>query len=107
MNAAEQTSAELLADKLVEALSRALRPSTVPIESQLWDVDAIAVWMGLSAETVSRGVVTRTGFPAPVQPTANRHAQKRWFAGEVIEWARRNRGADLPRGRGRPRATQT
>lgn len=91
-------------DRLADVLAKAMRPSGVPLDMQLWDVDAIGDWMGLSADTVSKNVVTRTAFPEPVQPTASRHAQKRWFAGEVIAWAKQNRGA-LPKGRGRPRAT--
>lgn len=104
MNVAEQSSAEILAEKLAEALSRALKPSTVPIDVQLWDLEAVAAWMGLSIDTVGRNVITRAAFPTPIKPTNSPQAQKRWFAGEVIEWARRNRGSNLPKGRGRPRS---
>lgn len=90
-------------DRLADVLAKAMRPTGVPLDMQLWDVDTIGEWMGLSADTVSKNVVTRPAFPVPIQPTASRHAQKRWFAGEVIAWARQNRGV-LPKGRGRPRA---
>lgn len=100
---AEQSGAEMLASKLAEALARALQPSTMPIDVRLWDTEAVASWLGLSVDTVSRQVITRAGFPTPIKPTNSAQSQKRWFAGEVIDWARRNRGSNLPRGRGRPR----
>ena len=74
----------------------------VPVSDQLWDAAAIGNWMGLSPDTVADAVVVREGFPAPVQPTDARHGKRLWFADEVIQWARANRGR-LPKGRGRPR----
>jgi hypothetical protein len=89
-------------DKLTKALELKGFPA-------MWSTEQIANWMGLSETTVAGRVVTRLGFPQPVVPTGSREAQKRWFADEVIEWARVNRGT-LPDGRaglrkgGRPRA---
>ncbi|WP_197337912.1 hypothetical protein [Ralstonia solanacearum] len=86
--------------RLVSDLRRVLQ--AVPLSDQLWDAAAIGDWMGLSAETITDAVVVREGFPKPVQPTAARQGKRLWFADEVIEWARANRGR-LPIGRGRRR----
>lgn len=87
----------------LEAVLKDLEKCSLPLEDRLWDVAAIAEWLQLSVDTVSRAVVTRPGFPVPVQAVAGALARRRWFAGEVIRWARQNRGR-LPAGRvGRPR----
>jgi hypothetical protein len=82
---------EVLLPRLEQLIHR-LEAGRVPLEDQLWDIGAIAAWLNLSADTVSRGVVTRPGFPAPVQAGSGKLARRRWFAGEVIRWARANRG---------------
>lgn len=71
-----------------------------------WAVDDIGEWLGLSKFTTSQSVVTRPGFPEPIVPSGG-CGQKRWFADEVVEWFRVNRGK-VPKGRagskqGRPR----
>jgi hypothetical protein len=81
---------ELLVPRL-EALLKDLEKCSLPLEDRLWDVAEIAEWLRLSVDTVSRSVVTRPGFPAPVQAVAGALARRRWFAGEVIRWARQNR----------------
>jgi hypothetical protein len=78
-------------DQLISVLSR---PNTT-FNDQLWDVEQIAVWMKLSVDTIARSVVTRSDFPKPLQPVGTIYAQKRWFAGEIIKWAREHR-AILP-----------
>lgn len=88
---------ELLMPRL-EALLTNLEKFRLPVDDQLWDVTAIAEWLRLSADTVSRSVVTRPGFPEPVQPVSGALTRRRWFAGEVICWARKNRSR-LPTGR--------
>lgn len=79
----------------LEALVRDLEERKLPVEDRLWDAGDIAQWLNLSVDTVSRSVVTRPGFPAPVQPVPGPLARRRWFAGEVIRWAKQNR-ARLP-----------
>lgn len=95
---------ELLVPRL-EALLKDLEKCSLPLEDRLWDVAAIAGWLHLSIDTVSRFVVTRPGFPSPVQAVPGALARKRWFAGEVIGWARQNRGR-LPVGRAGRRRRQ-
>lgn len=82
---------ELLVPRL-EALLKDLEKCSLPLEDRLWDVAAIAEWLQLSVDTVSRSVVTRPGFPTPVQAVSGALARRRWFAGEVVRWARQNRG---------------
>lgn len=82
---------------------------------QTWSVEDIGVWLGLSKHTTGQRVVTRPGFPDPIVPAGITGAQKRWFADEIIEWFRKNRGSlpkaragragGISRGRGRPRGS--
>ncbi|GFZ59377.1 hypothetical protein PSE10C_34810 [Pseudomonas amygdali pv. eriobotryae] len=89
-------SADLL--MTLRALVTELRTLRVPIDDELWAFDDIALYLKLSQYTVERRVVVQPGFPNAFQPCANgkgSRAVKRWFAGEVIKWARQNR-ARLP-----------
>lgn len=86
----------------LEAIERKLSSGKAPAT---WSASEIAAWLGLSKYTVSQTVVARPGFPEPIVPGGVQGGEKRWFADEVIEWFRKNRGA-LPKGRvsaGRPR----
>jgi hypothetical protein len=69
-----------------------------PFSETLWSSDQIAQWLGLSKVTVEMRVVTRPGFPAAFRPVNSKQAQRRWFANEVLEWARSNRGV-IPAGK--------
>ncbi|WP_249173502.1 hypothetical protein [Burkholderia dolosa] len=62
------------------------------LDETLWSTEQIASWLGLSKSTVELRVVTRTDFPACIRPVESKQAQRRWFASDVLEWARRNRG---------------
>jgi len=87
-----------MTDLIIDALktiARQVQDNSVPVEDQMWTAEQIGNYMKLSAFTVSQKVVTRPGFPAPCLPTGS---TKRWFAGEVIQWAKLNRGK-LPIGR--------
>lgn len=90
-------------DSIDRRLAAGHAPST-------WSVEDIATWLGLSKYTVDQRVVARPGFPEPIVPGGVRGGQKRWFADEVTEWFRTNRGtlpkARAGRPRGRPRATE-
>lgn len=86
----------------LDAIERKLVLGNAPAT---WSAKDIASWLGLSKYTVSQTVVVRPGFPEPIVPGGVQGGEKRWFADEVIEWFRVNRGA-LPKGRsssGRPR----
>jgi hypothetical protein len=84
----------------LESIERRLATKSAP---ETWSVDDISLWLGLSKFTTNQRVVTRPGFPKPIVPVGTEGAQKRWFADEVIEWFRQNRGA-MPKPRsGRPR----
>lgn len=73
-------------------------PRVTPAD-ELWTAEDIASYLKLAVDTTERRVVTRPDFPAPLQPClTGKKAAKRWFAGEVIEWARRNRSR-IPAGR--------
>lgn len=73
--------------RLVHALEKPKKP-----EETLWSVDQIAQWLGLSKQSVELRVVTRPDFPAGLRPVDTRQAQRRWFASDVMEWARRSKG---------------
>ncbi|MBI6669855.1 hypothetical protein B1F73_04525 [Pseudomonas syringae] len=92
-------SAELLVT--LRAIVVELRAPRVSIDDELWTFEDIAQYLKLSQYTVERRVVVRPGFPEALQPCASgkgTKAVKRWFAGEVIKWARQNR-AKLPSAR--------
>lgn len=96
-NVAKNTESEDLLNTL-RALVAELRGSKVTIDDELWTFDDIAHYLKLSQYTVERRVVVQPGFPDALQPCATgkgSKAVKRWFAGEVIKWARQNR-AKLP-----------
>ncbi|MBI6845247.1 hypothetical protein YA0016_26400 [Pseudomonas syringae] len=101
----DHDSAELLIT--LRELVNELRASRVPIDDELWAFDDIAQYLKLSQYTVERRVVVQSGFPNAFQPCATgkgSKAVKRWFAGEVIKWARQNR-AKLPSQRNIRRAS--
>lgn len=75
-------------DRLIDAIEKQpLKP-----EETLWSSDQIACWLGLSKQTVETRVVTRLGFPAALRPVDSKQAQRRWFASDVMEWARSSSG---------------
>ncbi|MGO2705717.1 MAG: hypothetical protein ACTIBJ_14845 [Pseudomonas helleri] len=80
----------------LRALVNELRAPKVSIDDELWTSDDIAQYLKLAQYTVERRIVVQPGFPLAFQPCATgAKAVKRWFAGEVIKWARQNR-AKLP-----------
>lgn len=92
-----EDQASLLA-ALQDLVAQLKRPQ-VPAEDQLWTAEDIADYLKLASDTTERRVVTRPDFPVPLQPCpTGKRAAKRWFAAEVINWARLNR-CKLPTGR--------
>ncbi|MGT2471677.1 hypothetical protein [Paraburkholderia terrae] len=86
-------------DRLIEVLERPNAKET------LWSSEQIASWLGLSKQTVELRVVTRPGFPSALRPVDSKQAQRRWFANDVMEWARSTAGT-IPASRpGRRRKT--
>jgi len=83
----------------ISNLAEQFKKTQIPVEDTLWSHIEIAGYLKLATEVVSRYVVTRTDFPEPLQPCpTGKRAAKRWFAGEVIRWAKQNRG-NLPKPR--------
>ncbi|KVG83230.1 hypothetical protein WJ36_10720 [Burkholderia ubonensis] len=94
--------------KLIPELRRLVAALEQPkrLDETLWSTEQIAKWLDLSKATVELRVVTRKDFPAGIRPVESKQAQRRWFASDVLEWARRNRGT-LPTPRpGRRRSAQ-
>lgn len=89
-------------ERLVSAIEKPKR-----LDETLWSTDQIAQWLGLSKPTVELRVVTRKDFPAALRPVETKQAQRRWFASDVLEWARSNRGTLPPPRPGRRRKTQS
>jgi len=86
-----RTDISRLLEKLDLLIGQWQRPS-VGTHDTLWTNQDIAAWLQLSLDTVERRVITRPEFPAPLQPChTGQRAAKRWFAGEVIKWARQHR----------------
>lgn len=80
--------------ELLPALTRLVAALEKPrkLEETLWSSEQIGKWLGLSKQTVELRVVTRPGFPAALRPVDSKQAQRRWFASDVLEWARMNKG---------------
>ena len=80
-----------LCSVLLALVAQLQRPSVAPTD-ELWTAEDIAGYLKLAVDTTERRVVTRPDFPAPLQPCqTGTRAAKRWFAGEVITWARQSR----------------
>lgn len=80
-------------------IAEQITANSLPLEDRLWTAQDIGDYMQLSEFTISRKVASQPNFPDPIKPTGS---SRRWFAGEVIEWARVNR-ARMPQGRNRRR----
>jgi hypothetical protein len=80
--------------ELLPALTRLVAALEKPrkLEETLWSTEQIGEWLGLSKQTVEMRVVTRPGFPAALRPVDSKQAQRRWFASDVLHWARTNKG---------------
>lgn len=89
MNTENADPIDQLADRIVAALEQR-KPK--PLEETLWTVEQIAEWLSLSKVTVEIRVVSRQDFPAALRPVDSKQAQRRWFASDVVEWARHNTG---------------
>jgi hypothetical protein len=77
----------------MDAVLDELRKPPLPLEHALWSSDQIAAWLGLSKQTVEVRVVTRKDFPAALRPVETKQAQRRWFASDVMKWARSTAGS--------------
>ncbi|WP_374424587.1 hypothetical protein [Chromobacterium sp.] len=91
-------------EQRIDALVISLEKGNAPA---IWSADDIAEWLDLSVFTIKQSVVARPGFPNAILATGAKSGQKRWFADEVIEWVRKNRGtlpAARPAGRRRKSA---
>lgn len=85
-----ENQTELL-DALKSLVLQLSQPRIQPAD-ELWTADDIAHYLKLSTDSTERRVVTRPGFPAALQPCdTGTRAARRWFAQEVITWARQNR----------------
>ncbi|WP_068390043.1 hypothetical protein [Ventosimonas gracilis] len=96
------TTQEDIASVLNELVLFLKRPN-IAADDELWTCEDIAAYLKLSTATVERRVVVRPEFPEAIQPCATgKHAVRRWFAGDVIRWAKQNKGK-LPKSKARGR----
>lgn len=75
-------SETILSDILAE-----LRRPRIPLEDELWDAHDLAGYFKVSPRTAAEKIAARPSFPNPIRVSGTR-----WRAGDVIEWARRQRG---------------
>lgn len=75
--------------RAMEASASAMKVSKAP---DLWTTEDIATWLKLTNGEVRDRIVKMPTFPAPFSPTQSKQGHKVWFAADVIEWARINRG---------------
>ena len=55
----------------------------------LWTAKEIADWMQYKPEHVRKNIVTLPDFPRAFNPSGKLHGVKRWFADDVVDWARK------------------
>lgn len=72
-------------DELAKAIARQIN---VPLEDQLWDAEDCARYFKMSRESFLKYKAPQPSFPKPHGP-----GHPRWFAGEVIRYARTSRAA--------------
>lgn len=75
---------------LQEALSvmaAAAKEARIPLDKRLWDIDDVAEYFKQSKYTTQQRVIKQPGFPQTVSMVSDR-----WFAGDVIDWAKKSRG---------------
>jgi hypothetical protein len=85
----------------LDELIKILRLGDVPV---IWGVADIATWLDLSEVTVKLRVITQKDFPPEFVPTGSSEASRRWFAADIVRWAKKNVGA-IPRGRRKKKST--
>jgi predicted DNA-binding transcriptional regulator AlpA len=84
---------EAIIDEFVHRLIAAMdlqKPKK--LTETLWNAEQVAEWFGLSRVTVDTRVITRPDFPKALRPVDSKQSQRRWFASDVVEWARTNTG---------------
>jgi predicted DNA-binding transcriptional regulator AlpA len=72
---------DLLAEKI------AARTSRVPISLKYLTVDDLADMLAMHAQTIREDIVTKPGFPAPIEPLGRK--SRRWNALAVKVWLER------------------
>ncbi len=85
------TAAEQITPDTNAMLAELLRKLDRPEEKEMWTIQDIAIYTGLSRDTVQKVLTKRVGFPSPVIPLGNRKGHKIWPAKEVKAWLMRNR----------------
>jgi len=99
MNTANEAIEQKALITAIYNLAEQFKKTQLSVEDTLWGNVEIADYLKLATEVVSRHVVTRPDFPESLQPCpTGKRAAKRWFAGEVIRWAKQNKG-NLPKPR--------
>lgn len=102
MDVSEQLLAAI--HQLTEATRRSASLQATSKAPELWSEDDIATWLEVSITSVKR-MAARPGFPEPFCPVST-DASKRYFADEVIEFVRLNKGNVPSKRTGRPRETE-
>ncbi len=68
--------------------AEAVHFAPIPVENALWTATDVGKYLKVSTYTTQTKVVHKPGFPTPIVPAGG---EKRWFAGEVINWAKQQR----------------
>ena len=84
-----QIDAEMIAKEIVARLPR------VPLDATLWTRDECAAYLRLEPQTMPE-IVALPDFPRPTRVTdatgRGGPSNRRWFAQDVIDWARKRQG---------------
>lgn len=77
---------EIEIDRLAEAVVERTKPA-LPVSVQLWDTEAIGVYLHRSRNRVRSDIVCLPTFPKPIRLPVSGKSQALYKAREVIAWA--------------------
>jgi len=103
MNAMQKnTETKALIAAINELVAQLKKPKTA-LQDELWDRRTIAEYLHVAQPTLEKSILPRPDFPVPFQPVQAIQGKKLWFAKDIIQWVKSNKGR-LPKGRQPSRA---
>lgn len=73
-------------DRLASAVAQKIAPAGLPLESQFWDLGAVASCLQRNKHFVRTKVVCLPSFPKAIRLPSEGRAHPIYNAAEVVEW---------------------
>lgn len=74
-------------DRLASAVAMKIMPAALPLEHQLWDLGAVASYVGRNKHYVRTKVTCDPSFPKAIRFPSDGKAHPMYNAAEVVQWA--------------------